>query len=109
MPTKLFIMRKLGREDRGGRTLFVGIGEKAEQAAGYTLLEGGDPEQGKNFEVVKAVPLDGEAKNYGSLGDVLDRMRTFMSLMGDGVAAWDDFVNDFAQLVCASTCDALGA
>lgn len=108
MSTTLFVMRRLGVEDRGGRTLFVGVGDTPEEAAGYTALESGDPEQGVNFAVVKAVPLDGQAKSYGSIGKVLGSLHTFMRLMGDGVVAWDDFVNDFAKAVCSATCDALG-
>lgn len=109
MPKQLFVMRKLGREDRGGRTLFVGIGHTAEEAAGYTALEGGDPKQGVNFTVLSVVMISA-AKHYGSIAEFDERLRAFLSLLGEGDAAcdWDSFLNDLVKLVCSATCDALG-
>ncbi len=110
MPMQLFVMRKIGVEDKGkgGRTLFVGIGEDAVQAAGYTALESGDPVEGENFQVVKTVSLTAPAANYGSIAALIERLQAVFALMGDAQNGWDDFLNDLAKLVSGATCDALG-
>ncbi|MBP9750321.1 MAG: hypothetical protein KBC95_00570 [Candidatus Peribacteraceae bacterium] len=110
MPTTLFVMRRLGVEDRGGRTLFVGVGDTPEEAAGYTALESGDPVLDVNFRVLKAVSLQAKARNYTNIAEVIERLQAFLGVLaeGDAVSGYDDFVNDFARLVCSATCDALG-
>lgn len=94
---KLFIMRKF--EDDS--SAFCGIGENAEQAAGYTHFDS-DPREDVNFSVLRTIPLNREV-NYGAgvpvkIDEFFDKLGGFLQVM-DSFGYLIDVLNVHSQII----------